>query len=64
MVRGKVAEFCEPDAVKSMPQLPHTATAKLLKTKLRKDFAGVRWLRLQPVVVGKQPDYVALPAQL
>ena len=38
--RGKVAKFCEPDAVEFVEQLPHTATGKLLKTQLRKDFAG------------------------
>ena len=38
--RGKVARFCEPDAVEFVDQLPHTATGKLLKTQLRKDFAG------------------------
>ncbi|ALW85609.1 long-chain fatty acid--CoA ligase [Hymenobacter sedentarius] len=38
--KGKVAKFCEPDAVEFVEQLPHTATGKLLKTQLRKDFAG------------------------
>ena len=38
--KGKVARFCEPDAVEFVDQLPHTATGKLLKTQLRKDFAG------------------------
>jgi len=38
--RGKVAKFWEPDAVEFVEQLPHTATGKLLKTQLRKDFAG------------------------
>jgi fatty-acyl-CoA synthase len=38
--RGKVAKFCEPDAVEFVDQLPHTATGKLLKTQIRKDFAG------------------------
>jgi acyl-CoA synthetase (AMP-forming)/AMP-acid ligase II len=37
---GKVAKFCEPDAVEFVEQLPHTATGKILKTQLRKDFAG------------------------
>ncbi|OGX81601.1 3-(methylthio)propionyl-CoA ligase [Hymenobacter coccineus] len=37
---GKVARFWEPDAVEFVDQLPHTATGKLLKTQLRKDFAG------------------------
>lgn len=38
--KGKVAHFSEPDAVEFVDQLPHTATGKLLKTQLRKDFAG------------------------
>ena len=38
--KGKVARFCEPDAVEFVEQLPHTATGKILKTQLRKDFAG------------------------
>ncbi len=38
--KGKVARFSEPDAVEFVDQLPHTATGKLLKTQLRKDFAG------------------------
>ncbi|UOQ99396.1 3-(methylthio)propionyl-CoA ligase [Hymenobacter sp. 5317J-9] len=37
--KGKVARFCEPDAVEFVDQLPHTATGKILKTQLRKDFA-------------------------
>jgi len=38
--KGKVARFWEPDAVEFVDQLPHTATGKLLKTQLRKDFSG------------------------
>ena len=37
---GKVASWWKPDAVEFVAQLPHTATGKLLKTQLRKDFAG------------------------
>lgn len=37
---GKVATWWKPDAVEFVEQLPHTATGKLLKTQLRKDFAG------------------------
>ena len=37
---GKVATWWKPDAVEFVAQLPHTATGKLLKTQLRKDFAG------------------------
>jgi acyl-CoA synthetase (AMP-forming)/AMP-acid ligase II len=38
--QGKVAKFWQPDAVEFVDALPHTATGKLLKTQLRKDFAG------------------------
>ncbi|WP_375434453.1 3-(methylthio)propionyl-CoA ligase [uncultured Hymenobacter sp.] len=37
---GKVATWWKPDAVEFVNELPHTATGKLLKTKLRQDFAG------------------------
>ncbi|MCC3157537.1 long-chain-fatty-acid--CoA ligase [Hymenobacter sp. 15J16-1T3B] len=37
---GKVAPWWVPSAVEFVEQLPHTATGKLLKTQLRKDFAG------------------------
>ncbi|HUL92661.1 MAG TPA: 3-(methylthio)propionyl-CoA ligase [Burkholderiales bacterium] len=36
--QGKVAKWCMPDDVAFVDQLPHTATGKLLKTKLRQDF--------------------------
>ena len=35
---GKVAKMCIPDAVEFVGELPHTATGKILKTKLRDDF--------------------------
>ncbi len=35
---GKVAKMCIPDAVEFVDELPHTATGKILKTKLRDDF--------------------------
>jgi fatty-acyl-CoA synthase len=35
---GKVAKWWKPDDVAFVEQLPHTATGKLLKTKLRQDF--------------------------
>ncbi|MAF49966.1 MAG: 3-(methylthio)propionyl-CoA ligase [Rhodospirillales bacterium] len=35
---GKVAKMCIPDAVEFVGELPHTATGKILKTKLREDF--------------------------
>jgi fatty-acyl-CoA synthase len=35
---GKVAKWWMPDDVVFVEQLPHTATGKLLKTKLREDF--------------------------
>ncbi|WP_404379955.1 3-(methylthio)propionyl-CoA ligase [Caenispirillum salinarum] len=36
---GKVAKWCAPDAVLVVDELPHTATGKLLKTKLRDEYA-------------------------
>jgi acyl-CoA synthetase (AMP-forming)/AMP-acid ligase II len=36
--RGKVAAWQIPDAVVFADSLPHTATGKLLKTKLRDEF--------------------------
>ncbi|WP_187310244.1 3-(methylthio)propionyl-CoA ligase [Hymenobacter sp. BT188] len=36
---GKIARWWTPDAVEFVEELPHTATGKLLKTKLRQDFA-------------------------
>jgi len=36
--KGKVAKWWMPDDVTFVDQLPHTATGKLLKTKLRQDF--------------------------
>jgi acyl-coenzyme A synthetase/AMP-(fatty) acid ligase len=35
---GKVAKMCIPDAVEFVDELPHTATGKILKTKLRENF--------------------------
>jgi fatty-acyl-CoA synthase len=35
---GKIAKWWMPDDVAFVEQLPHTATGKLLKTKLRQDF--------------------------
>jgi fatty-acyl-CoA synthase len=39
---GKVAKWWVPDDVVFVEALPHTATGKLLKTKLRQDYAGYR----------------------
>ncbi len=39
---GKVAKWWIPDDVAFVEQLPHTATGKLLKTKLRQDFAAYK----------------------
>ena len=39
---GKIAKWWMPDDVVFVEELPHTATGKLLKTKLREDFAGYR----------------------
>jgi fatty-acyl-CoA synthase len=36
---GKVAKWCIPDDVVFVDEIPHTATGKILKTKLREDFA-------------------------
>jgi fatty-acyl-CoA synthase len=38
--RGKVGKWCEPDEVLIVDKLPHTATGKLLKTELRRLYAG------------------------
>jgi acyl-CoA synthetase (AMP-forming)/AMP-acid ligase II len=35
---GRVAKWWIPDDVAFVEQLPHTATGKLLKTKIREDF--------------------------
>ena len=37
---GKIAKWWMPDDAVFVEQLPHTATGKLLKTKLREDFKG------------------------
>lgn len=39
---GKVAKWWIPDDVVFVDSLPHTATGKLLKTKLRDDFRGYK----------------------
>ena len=39
---GKIAKWWMPDDVAFVDQLPHTATGKILKTKLREDFKGYR----------------------
>ena len=39
---GKVAKWMLPDDVVFVDQLPHTATGKLLKTKLREDYKNYR----------------------
>ena len=35
---GKIAKWWKPDDVVFVDELPHTATGKLLKTRLREDF--------------------------
>ena len=40
---GKIAKWWMPDDVAFVEQLPHTATGKLLKTKLRVDFSAYRF---------------------
>ncbi|WP_316934388.1 AMP-binding enzyme [Hymenobacter sp. AT01-02] len=42
---GKVAPWWVPSAIEFVEQLPHPATGKLLKTQLRKDFAGYEFER-------------------
>ena len=37
---GKIAKWCIPDDVIFVDEIPHTATGKILKTKLREDFAN------------------------
>jgi acyl-CoA synthetase (AMP-forming)/AMP-acid ligase II len=39
---GKVAKWCPPDDVVFVDSLPHTATGKLLKAKLREDFRSYK----------------------
>ncbi|MCG8695798.1 MAG: AMP-binding protein, partial [Minwuiales bacterium] len=39
---GKVAKWQVPDDVVFVDQLPHTATGKLLKTKLREEYEGYK----------------------
>jgi fatty-acyl-CoA synthase len=41
-LKDKVAKWWLPDDVVFVEELPHTATGKLLKTKLREDFKGYR----------------------
>ncbi|MFD2785431.1 3-(methylthio)propionyl-CoA ligase [Hymenobacter rubripertinctus] len=40
---GKIAKWWTPEAVEFVDELPHTATGKLLKTKIRQTFAGYQW---------------------
>ena len=40
---GKIAKWMLPNAVEFVEQLPHTATGKLLKMKLREDFKGFKF---------------------
>ena len=44
---GRVAPWSAPDAALVVPELPHTATGKLLKTALRERY-GDYYLREQP----------------
>jgi acyl-CoA synthetase (AMP-forming)/AMP-acid ligase II len=41
-LKDKVAKWALPDDVVFLPELPHTATGKILKTRLREIFAGHR----------------------
>jgi fatty-acyl-CoA synthase len=40
---GRVVKWWVPDDVVFVKELPHTATGKLLKTKLREDFRDYRF---------------------
>jgi 3-(methylthio)propionyl---CoA ligase len=40
---GKIAKWWLPDDVVFVDELPHTATGKLLKTKLREQFRDYRF---------------------
>ena len=40
--QGKIAKWWMPDDVLFVEQLPHTATGKLLKTKLREEFGNYK----------------------
>ena len=42
-LRGRVAKWQVPDAVIFVEELPHTATGKLLKTKLREDYKDFKF---------------------
>jgi fatty-acyl-CoA synthase len=39
---GKIAKWWMPDDVVFVDQLPHTATGKLLKTKMREEFKAYK----------------------
>jgi fatty-acyl-CoA synthase len=39
-LRGKIANWWLPDAVEFIDEIPHTATGKILKTRLREQFGG------------------------
>jgi fatty-acyl-CoA synthase len=41
-LQGKIAKWWMPDDVVFVDQLPHTATGKLLKTRMREDFRGYK----------------------
>ena len=38
-LEGKIAKWWMPDAVEFVEEIPHTATGKILKTKIREQFA-------------------------
>ena len=39
-VQGRVAKMAMPDRVVFLPELPHTATGKVWKLKLRQEYAS------------------------
>jgi fatty-acyl-CoA synthase len=48
---GKVARWWLPDDVVVVESMPHTATGKVLKTRLRQDYAD--WLERASVAVSR-----------
>jgi fatty-acyl-CoA synthase len=41
-LKGKIAKWWMPDDVAFVDEIPHTATGKILKTKLREDFKSYK----------------------
>jgi len=41
-MQGKIAKWWMPDDVAFVDEIPHTATGKILKTRLRQQFEGCK----------------------